>query len=300
MTPINLTVNHQGTTGKQFEFENTYYYNPINIGFLKVFQIGELSAEPGFEVIDHEQICHEISYIVSGEGTFFDHGKQHNVRQGDIHIVPRGSNHRILADKGENLRFAYIGFNFIDNKTSQSVSDLVRFYSDPPKSIVNDSGEVRILIYMLINELYSKSKHSTLMTESYLNQILVHIYRMSQAIKMKMFIPDISKKLTGSTVYSIIRYIDKNIFSIKSVSSIAEALGYSNSYMSHVFKEKVGMTIQDYICHKKVESSLELLRYKKISITQIAETMNYETVQSFSKVFKRVMGCSPSEYQRRS
>lgn len=300
MAPINLTVDQQGTTGKQFEFENTYYYNPINIGFLKVFQIGELASEPGFEVIEHEQICHEISYVVSGEGTFYDHGKPRTVKQGDIHIVSRGDTHRILTNRGENLRFAYIGFNFIEGKTGQSVSDLVRYYSDPPRSIVNDSGEVRILIFMLINELYSKSKHSALMTESYLNQILVHIYRMSHSVKMKMFIPDINKKLTGSTVYSIIRYIDKNIFGIKSISSIAEALGYSNSYMSHVFKEKVGMTVQDYICHKKIESSLELLRYKKISITQIAETMNYETVQSFSKVFKRVMGCSPTEYQKRS
>lgn len=300
MIKDNRPIENQETVGKQFEFENTYYYNPINIGFLKVFQIGELSSEPGFEVVEHVQICHEISYVVSGEGTFFDNGKARVLKQGDIHLVPFGKTHRILANKGANLRFAYIGFNFIESNRDEHLSDLSEFYANPPKAVVSDSGEARILIYMLINELYSKSIYNSLMIEAYLNQILVHIYRMFHSIKMKMFIPDINKKLTGSTAYSIIRYIDKNIFSIKSVKSISDALGYSNSYISHVFKEKVGMTIQDYISHKKIENSLELLRYKKISVTQISETLNYESVQAFSKVFKRVMDCSPSEYQRKS
>jgi AraC-like DNA-binding protein len=44
---------------------------------------------------------------------------------------------------------------------------------------------------------------------------------------------------------------------------------------------------------------MDLLRQKKYSITQIAHQLNYESSQSFGKAFKRVVGCTPSEYQKR-
>ena len=61
----------------------------------------------------------------------------------------------------------------------------------------------------------------------------------------------------------------------------------------------MGTTLQAYVSMKKIEASLDLLKYKKSSITQIASSLNYESAQSFGKVFKKIMGCSPTEYQRR-
>jgi AraC-like DNA-binding protein len=97
-------------------------------------------------------------------------------------------------------------------------------------------------------------------------------------------------------VYSVIRYVENHIFELKSIREISDQLGYSYTYVSHTFKDKTGMTLQRYINHKKVEKALELLKYGNISVTQVANRLQYETVQSFSKAFSRIMGYPPSHY----
>ena len=98
-------------------------------------------------------------------------------------------------------------------------------------------------------------------------------------------------------IYAVVRYIDSNISSITSVNELSKDLGYSHSYLSHVFKEKMGITLQGYINAKRIESSLQYLRNQSFSITQIAQMLEYDTVQSFGKAFKKIMNCSPSEYR---
>lgn len=77
---------------------------------------------------------------------------------------------------------------------------------------------------------------------------------------------------------------------------MAEAVGYSSSYLSHLFKEKTGMTLQSYLARKKIERGVELMKSGCYSWTQIALELHYETPQAFSKAFRRVMQKSPSEF----
>ena len=71
---------------------------------------------------------------------------------------------------------------------------------------------------------------------------------------------------------------------------------YSSSYLSHLFKEKTGMTLQSYLARKKIERGVELMKSGCYSWTQIALELHYETPQAFSKAFRRVMQKSPSEF----
>ena len=80
------------------------------------------------------------------------------------------------------------------------------------------------------------------------------------------------------------------------VGEVAEAVGYSSSYLSHLFKEKTGMTLQSYLARKKIERGVELMKSGCYSWTQIALELHYETPQAFSKAFRRVMQKSPSEF----
>ncbi len=291
------TMLKSGYDGRLFEFENTYFYHPETMGFVKIWQIGELSTEPGYEMPTHLQICHEISYVISGKGVFYSASTALPVQPGDIHFVPKGKTHRYAADPDQNLRFAYVGFEFSD-ELEDELKPLVEIFDNPPSYLVRDMGEVRMLVYMLINEMYSKPIYNRIMVECYIKQILVQVYRLLISVKSEMFLPEKSKKIIGQSVYSVVRYIDNNIYDITSIQSIAETLGYSHSHLSHMFKDKMGITLQTYVSTKKIEASLDLLKYKKSSIAQIAMSLNYESAQSFSKVFRKIMGCSPTEYQK--
>ncbi|MBP1575918.1 MAG: AraC family transcriptional regulator [Oscillospiraceae bacterium] len=287
-----------GSNGRLFEFENTYFHNPKVYDFIDVWQIGELSLEAGYENANHVQPCHEISFIVSGEGTFYTDGKPCHVKAGDIHFVPCGHMHgyRVAAD--QNLRFSYLGFNFNDRIQRADYESLATVYTNPTTDLLHDNGNLRLSFYMLINELYGRPAYDQIMVESYIKQILVQVYRMFAAEQGSVFVPEAGKNVIGKSVYNIISFIDNHIYEIESVKYIANQLGYSQSYLSHLFKERMGVTLQQYLANKKIEASLPLLQQKRSTITLIALNLNYESVQSFGKAFKRVMNCTPSEYQK--
>ena len=56
------------------------------------------------------------------------------------------------------------------------------------------------------------------------------------------------------------------------------------------------MSIQKYMQDKKIDCSIELLKNGKHSVKDIATTLNYESTQAFSKMFKKYTGFTPSEY----
>jgi AraC-like DNA-binding protein len=137
-----------------------------------------------------------------------------------------------------------------------------------------------------------------MMVECYLKLILTDVYRMAVLDAPEVFLQKKSTTSVKLTPYAVIRYVDKNFFEFPGIAAISKALGYSQSYISHMFRDKMGITLQEYICRKKIEASLDFLKYQKYTVTQIAMMLNYASVQSFSKAFRKALGCSPTEYQK--
>ena len=283
--------------GYIFNFDNAFPGRTGEFDFVSVRQIGEFSIEQDREIQSHVQSCHEITYVISGKGTFFADDRPMALQAGDIHLIAKGVNHRIVPDKRSNLRFANIGFVFND-KLPESFRPVKALFENTKCLHLKDPGQVRVLMTQLINELYAKPAFSHVMAECCIKQILIQLYRLAGEESPKAFVPKKSSTAKLST-YAIIRYVDDNFYDFPDVEHIAQALGYSQSYISHIFKEKMGTTLQDYICKKKIEASLDLLKYQKHTITQIAMMLNYASVQSFGKAFRKVMGCSPTEYQKK-
>jgi two-component system response regulator YesN len=100
----------------------------------------------------------------------------------------------------------------------------------------------------------------------------------------------------GKLVYLIMKYVDLNIEKPLTVHGIAESLGYSIYHISHIFKEKTDITLQDYIASKKIEKAREMMLRGRLTLTEIADKLGYMSIQSFSRSFKKKEGVSPSEY----
>ncbi len=99
-------------------------------------------------------------------------------------------------------------------------------------------------------------------------------------------------------VYNAINYIDNNLTRIGDLKDISDALGYSYSYLSHTFSEETGLTLHGYYAQKRLQKAIEMLKEGKKSVTQIAFVLNFQSIHSFSRTFKKEIGVSPSEYQR--
>lgn len=78
---------------------------------------------------------------------------------------------------------------------------------------------------------------------------------------------------------------------------ISEKIGYDYTYLSNMFSEIKGVTIQQFIIIHKIERIKELIIYDELNITEIAWKMNYSSVAHLSNQFKKVTGLTPSHFK---
>ncbi|WP_308991127.1 AraC family transcriptional regulator [Mariniflexile litorale] len=79
---------------------------------------------------------------------------------------------------------------------------------------------------------------------------------------------------------------------------ISEKLGYDYTYLSNMFSEVKGVTIQHFIIKHKIERVKELILYDQLSLTEISYKLHYSSVAHLSNQFKKVTGQSPSFYKK--
>lgn len=291
--------NYRKQWGKRYHFDNIY--EPmLELSKIELLQAGEIIAGDGYEIEEHEQICMEISYVVSGCCDFYADGKVFHATQGDIHLVSEGMRHKIVAGEQDNLRMAYIGFCF--RQDEEELKQLADFYSKPPQVLQNDRYFSRTLFEQLLYEIYAAQPYSMEAMDACINQILIHVYRIFQSgseVENHRIVEEARmERIIGHTVFKTLRYIEKNLYGVKSISQIAEDLKYNPDYLSRIFKEKMGITLQQYIEEKKVEAGKALLA-EGMSVNETAARLGYASSQSFCKMFSRCEGCSPTIYLKR-
>ena len=79
---------------------------------------------------------------------------------------------------------------------------------------------------------------------------------------------------------------------------LSEKLKHDYTYMSNLFSEVQGTTIEQFIISHKVERIKELIIYDELNITEIAYKMNYSSVAHLSNQFKKVTGLSPTHFKQ--
>ena len=79
---------------------------------------------------------------------------------------------------------------------------------------------------------------------------------------------------------------------------ISEKLNYDYTYLSNVFSEVKGITIQHFIIVHKIERVKELLLYDELNLTEISYKMHYSSVAHLSNQFKKITGLSPTYFKQ--
>ncbi|MBP6302800.1 MAG: helix-turn-helix transcriptional regulator [Bacteroidia bacterium] len=79
---------------------------------------------------------------------------------------------------------------------------------------------------------------------------------------------------------------------------ISEKMNYDYTYLSNIFSEVKGITIQQFIINHKIEKVKELLLYGELSLTEISYRLHYSSVAHLSNQFKKMTGLSPSQFKQ--
>ncbi|MGB8453884.1 MAG: AraC family transcriptional regulator [Anaerocolumna sp.] len=253
------------------------------------------------ESVYHDHDFTELTYILSGKGKYFLEGAVYDVEAGDVIICNPGVKHQniVVNPKEPTVEF-FAGFTDF------------HFKNMPPNSItLKDGGYVLHTISELKQEI---SRHcyemlaeneacqvgKYFMLKAHLMQILLLVIRDISEVQ------DINQKGCNFESYNksyavkkIINYLNENYENKISLDQIAHNMYLSPVYISKIFKEETGESPINYLIKIRLEKARDiLLTSEGGSIKSIANSVGYEDVYHFSKLFKKYYGISPLYYKK--
>lgn len=89
---------------------------------------------------------------------------------------------------------------------------------------------------------------------------------------------------------------NKNLYNFSTY--LADKLKKNYHYLSNIFSEKEGITIEKYMILQRIEYAKELLIYDELSLNEIARKLNYSSIAHLSNQFKQITGLSPTAFKK--
>ncbi len=113
---------------------------------------------------------------------------------------------------------------------------------------------------------------------------------------LKGFFNNQKKDFKNHIVTNVKAYINENVDKKLSLNEVAASFGISPTYLSILFGKYSDIGFIEYVNYAKINSAKEMLKNTNYKVYEIADKLGFESAFYFSKVFKRVEGCSPREY----
>lgn len=99
-------------------------------------------------------------------------------------------------------------------------------------------------------------------------------------------------------IASVMDYINANLDKKIGVDVLCRVASVSRYYLCHLFKAKTGMTVSQYILHRRIELARKILLTKDISVSEVAMECGFSSFSYFSRIFRETEGVSPMMYRK--
>lgn len=262
----------------------------INHLDMKLYYCGSQCCSPGHSWGPAVKEHFKIHYIHKGKGTFRLGDKTYNLKSGEGFLICPNVISYYEADKEDPWQYSWCAFDGLNVETYLRRANLTK---ENPIFLYNKDDEVSRCFEQMV-EVGSFERSRDLRQQSLLYLFLAIItdeasnYNAAEEAK------------TNKNIYinKVIDYIQFNYSHKIKISEIAKYIGLDRKYLSLLFKSSVGITIQDYLLNFRLDKAKLLLRDTSLSIGDVARSVGYDDPLIFSKMFKKTVGLSPSEYRK--
>ncbi len=226
-----------------------------------------------------------IEYVTSGVGYIESEGKEAKVKAGDLYIIHRKTVHSYYADKKQPFCKKWI------NISGTYINALAEVFFDDGPFTVLPLGEPAEKILDTIHTLISdKSMDMTQINAKIMGQILELCIIMDNHRK--------SAQKSLSQYEQIVEYITQNISSDITVSRICDKFFISATTLYRMFVAETGKSPKAYILSIKIEVAKRLIAANDSSMNTIASSLGFYDSHHFFRVFRSIVGVSPTEYKK--
>lgn len=258
---------------------------------LKLFQFADVHCKTSNDSLNqHKQWCHEITFVYGGEGVILHNGHEQCIKSGQVHLCFDEDVHQIIPSKSSPLRFYCIGFTLPPTNPISALLEEVHGKITSENSVLSGCADLQNAFHSVLGALYTENPNeiTRAVAANTLNYIISTV--LSRFLdKETGGYGNISIK--ESLLYYVVSYLKSNVYQINALSNLSEDTGYSYSYLSHLFSEKMGQTLKAFFASIRMDAADKLLAEK--SVTEVSELLGYSSVHAFSRAYKSVRGCPP-------
>lgn len=230
-------------------------------------------------------VFNELFLLIGDSAKFTSDRLIEEIRSNSLVMIPKHQYHQFdHIGEEKNYHRYVLQFDRVDG-LDETVSEVF----DHVKLIHNVSPQTMVLfrrLESLINENKSQQDKETLL-KAVFTEILMDL-------KYNYTGSAVTEQIADNTVISIIDYINENFLGDISVALVAEHLNFSETYISHKFKEVMHISIYKYILQKKLIHAHKLIT-EGVNATDASFLCGFQEYSGFYKMYKKYFGFSPSK-----
>lgn len=256
--------------------------------------------------IRHYHNEYEIYYLIEGESYYFIEGKTYHIKRGNLVFISPGQIHKTSSVSTRECFNERIVLNFSDQDIeaffSSTMGESLKPFFERYNGVIYLDKKRQTLVEGLFEEIHSEleSKNSC-----YYMSVLLKICSILLIVEryhiIDKNIENKSKAVTSgkhTKVEDAANYIHSNYTENISLDALSKALYVNKSYLSRIFREITGYTVNEYITIQRIKKAKELLKDSDYNITHIAELLGYDSITYFERMFKAYEKMSPTEYRK--
>ncbi|WP_293269080.1 AraC family transcriptional regulator [Neptunomonas sp.] len=254
---------------------------PIGLGYYK-------------QAFDHTMLrrTHDdylMIYCLDGEGELTLDHETFKIKAGDIIFLPRGTAHAYKASELTPWTIYWIHFS---GEQSEAFIDYLAVRENNFILPLGIHARLTSDIESLLECRQSSYNLSAFVhAANLLRQILTHVARLQPLAKQQKAAHNFDLELIHSLMQT-------RAHEQLDLDTLAETANLSKFHFIKKYKELTGTTPINHFIHLKIERACHLLDVTTKSINEISFAVGYEDAYYFSRIFKKIMGISPSQYRR--
>lgn len=165
-----------------------------------------------------------------------------------------------------------------------------------PKNIGTLDPFMEQLFLAVKNELQAGNPCGPLYAQTAAQMLALHLLSRHCSINYKM--PAFKRGIPSRQLRCVLNYIHAHLNEELSLESMALIAGLSPYHFLRVFKQSIGRTPLQYIIGCRMEKAKQMLAGTKLSVTEIALEVGYESLNHFIGLFRRHTGTTPAVYRK--
>lgn len=271
----------------------------------KVFSIHYFEYNKNFAYSGEKHDFWEFVYIDKGAIGTIAGDKKHSLIKGDIIFHKPNEFHNLTANGRISPNLIIMSFSCKSTQMKWFNNRILRIGNEERNLLARILHEAGNAFSSKLNDpwllaLKRKEKQvfaSEQLIKLYLEQFLIGLIRRELHIGVSNEPSSPLKEKTRKDAFDrAVDYFENNLIDTSNLNTVCRATGYSCTYIQNVFKEKTGRSVMEYYKITKLEKAKELIREGDYTFTQISAILNYSSLHYFSKIFKRYIGMTPTEY----